>query len=138
VNRLTQLTDNVGAVFGFNYDATNKFTSRTLPNNITSTYEYDGLDRLTRLRHVGSASTLADYQYQFNTSSQITQILEPTTTRNYAYDMVDRLTSATQTGQPSESYVYDSVGNRTASHRSACYSYQPFNKGKRCQQSLTS
>ena len=128
INRLTQLTDNAGASFGFGYDATNKLTSRSLPNNITSTFEYDRLDRLTRLKHVGSASTLADYQYQFNTASQITQFSEPTTTRNYGYDTIDRFTSATQTGQPSESYVYDSVGNRTASHRSASYGYQPFNK----------
>ena len=33
--------------------ATNKLTSRSLPNNISSTYAYDGLDRLTRRRHVG-------------------------------------------------------------------------------------
>jgi len=29
---------------------------------------------------------------------------------------------------PSENYSYDAVGNRTASHLSASYSYQPFNK----------
>ena len=125
---MTQVIDNAGASFGFGYDATNKLTSRSLPNNITSTYEYDGLDRLTRLKHVGSSSTLADYQYQFNTASEITQIAEPTTTRNFAYDTVDRLTSATQTGQPNESYSFDGVGNRTTSHRSASYGYQPFNK----------
>ena len=46
----------------------------------------------------------------------------------YGYDLVDRLTSATNSAQPNENYAYDGVGNRTASHLSASYSYQPFNK----------
>lgn len=31
-------------------------------------------------------------------------------------------------GTSSESYTFDGVGNRTASHRSASYSYQPYNR----------
>jgi uncharacterized protein RhaS with RHS repeats len=46
----------------------------------------------------------------------------------YGNDLVDRLTSATNSVQPSENYSYDGVGNRTTSHLSASYSYQPFNK----------
>jgi RHS repeat-associated protein len=38
------------------------------------------------------------------------------------------LTSATYTGTPAESYAYDVVGNRTSSHRSSSYSYEPFNR----------
>ena len=44
------------------------------------------------------------------------------------YDAVDRLSSATNSGQVNKSYSYDAVGNRTASHLSATYGYQPFNK----------
>lgn len=128
LNRLTQLTDNVGASVAYGYDATNRLTSRTLPNGVATSYQYDGLDRLTRLHHVTGATTIADYQYQFNTASQITQITEPTATRNYGYDPVDRLTTMTSLSLPPESYAYDGVGNRTASHLSASYGYQPFNK----------
>jgi RHS repeat-associated protein len=46
----------------------------------------------------------------------------------YSYDPVDRLTSATNSAQPNENYSFDGVGNRTASHLSASYGYQPFNK----------
>lgn len=128
VNRPTQLTDNAGSVFGFNYDAMGKLTSRTMPNNITSNYEYDGMNRLTRLRHTGNTGNLDDSQYQYNTANDITQISEPSVTHGYAYDAVDRLTSATQTGQSGETYAYDAVGNRTSSHLSQTYTYQPFNK----------
>lgn len=38
------------------------------------------------------------------------------------------LTSAKSFEAPAENYSFDGVGNRTASHLSANYSYQPFNK----------
>src|SRR5205085_8787329 len=75
-----------------------------------------------------STATVADYQHQNNTASQITQIAELSQTRNFSYDSVDRLTSVQNLTQTVESYTYDAVGNRTASHISSSYSYQPFNK----------
>jgi RHS repeat-associated protein len=47
---------------------------------------------------------------------------------NYTYDPLDRLTAATHTNQTNESYTFDDVGNRTASHQGSSYSYQPFNR----------
>jgi RHS repeat-associated protein len=128
LNRLTQITDGANANVGYAYDATDKLTSRTLPNGVTTAYQHDGLDRLTRLTDVTSAATVADAQYQYNTLNQITQILEPTQTRNFSYDTADRLTAVQNPAQTIESYTYDAVGNRTASHQSSTYSYQPFNK----------
>ena len=128
LNRLTQITDSANANVGYAYDATSKLTSRTLPNGVTATYQYDGLDRLTRLTDATSTATIADAQYQHNTASQITQIAEPAQTRSFAYDSADRLTSVTNPTQTLESYSYDGVGNRTSSHVSTSYSYQPFNR----------
>lgn len=130
VNRLTKILDATGAAFTYDYDATNKLTQKKAPNGVKTTYQYDGLNRLTRLLDVKGVATIADHQYQYNTASQITQIAEPGNTRSYGYDTVDRLTSATYTNplQASESYAYDSAGNRTSSQLSASYSYQPFNR----------
>jgi len=129
VNRLTQLTDNATLNTTFAYDATNKLTSRTLPNGVVSTYEYDGLNRLKRLKHAKAANTLADFQYQFSTANNITQITDGAGTHNYTYDSLDRLTAATHpAGQPNESYTYDDVGNRTASQQGSSYTYQAFNR----------
>jgi RHS repeat-associated protein len=128
LNRLTQITDGANANVGYHYDATNKLTSRTLPDGVATSYQYDGLDRLTRLTDATSTATVADAQYQYNTASQITQILEPTQTRNFSYDAIDRLTTVQNPTQTVESYTYDAVGNRTASHQSSSYSYQPFNR----------
>ena len=98
-----------------------------MPNGITSTFDYDGMSRLTRLKHQSASATLFDNQYGYNSANQISQITELTQTRNFTYDNVDRLTSMTN-GSMSENYVFDGVGNRTASHRSATYGYQPFNR----------
>jgi len=129
INRLTQLTDNASLNTTFAYDATDKLTSRTLPNGVVSTYQYDALNRLTRLKHDKGANTLADFQYQFNTVNNITQMTDGAGAHNYSYDPLYRLTGATHpAGQTNESYTYDDVGNRTASSQGPSYSYQAFNR----------
>ena len=108
------------------HDNANRLSSRTYPNGVNTTYEYDGMSRLTRLKDVSSTATLFDRQYSYNSANQISQIVEPSLSRVFGYDNTDRLTSVT--GGSSENYVFDSVGNRTSSHRSSSYGYQPFNK----------
>ncbi|MGH9873043.1 MAG: RHS repeat-associated core domain-containing protein [Pyrinomonadaceae bacterium] len=128
LSRLTQLADAASLNTTFGYDATNKLTSRNLPNGVATSYQYDGLDRLTRLTHSKAGNTLADFQYQFNAVNNITQMTDGAGTHTYSYDLVERLTAATHQGQTNESYIYDDVGNRTASHQGPSYSYQPFNR----------
>lgn len=53
-----------------------------------------------------------------NASQQIT----------FSYDNVDRLTSVTDAVNGNESFSFDAEGNRTGSHLSSSYSYQPFNR----------
>ena len=113
-------------VYSFAYDSANKMTTRVMPNGVSTSYEYDGLSRLTRLKHAKDTTTLFDYQYTHNTANQITQITEPTVrTRTFGYDNADRLTSSTSTlPNQNESYTFDDVGNRTSSHLSSVYGYQ--------------
>ena len=108
------------------HDNANRLSSRTYPNGVNTTYEYDGMSRLTRLKDVSSTATLFDRQYSYNAANQISQIVEPSLSRVFGYDNVDRLTSVT--GGSTENYVFDSVGSRTSSHRSSTYGYSPFNK----------
>jgi RHS repeat-associated protein len=128
VNRLTSLADSANLNFTYSYDAANRLTSRTAPNGVTSAYAYDGLDRLTALTHVSGANTLIANQYTYNEANNIVSWTNGSGNHIYTYDAVDRLTSATSNAIPNESYSYDAVGNRTASHLSASYGYQPFNK----------
>ena len=119
-------SDNASLNTTFAHDATNKLTSRTLPNGVATSYQYDGLDRLTRLTHSKAGNTLADFQYQFNAVGNITQMTDGADVNNYNYDPLDRLTAATHPNQTNESYTFDDVGNRTASHQGSSYTYQAF------------
>ena len=56
------LTDETSANWTFAYDNANRMTSQAAPNGITSTYAYDGMSRLTRLKDVSSTATLFDRQ----------------------------------------------------------------------------
>ena len=112
----------------YGYDDEDKLTSRTLPNGITTTYEYDNIDRLKRLKDVSSTATLFDRQYGYDTASQISSINEPTNSRSFGYDPVNRLKTVTASNNQNESYNYDGVGNRTSSHLSNAYGYQANNK----------
>jgi RHS repeat-associated protein len=128
VNRLTSLKDGANLNFAYSYDAANRLTSRSAPNGVASSYSYDNLDRLTSLMHMAGATTLSGNLYTYNYANNITSWTTASTQRAYAYDAVDRLTGASNFETPTENYSYDAVGNRTASHLSASYGYQPFNK----------
>ena len=128
VNRLTKVTDSGNLDVTYVYDAASKLTSKTLPNGVAATYTYDGLDRLTRLKDAKGNTVIADNQYSYNNGGDLTQNIDQSGTHGYGYDAIDRLTSATYTGTPNETYAYDGVGNRTSSHKSATYGYQPFNR----------
>jgi RHS repeat-associated protein len=128
-DRLTSITnsaDSTNVTYG--YDNANRLTSRGYPNSVNTTYSYDGMSRLTRLKDLSATATLFDRQYSYNTANQISQIVEPAQTRTFGYDNVDRLTSVTDSVNGNENYTFDAVGNRTASHRSGTYGYQPFNR----------
>ncbi|MGQ0542485.1 MAG: RHS repeat-associated core domain-containing protein [Blastocatellia bacterium] len=126
-NRLTTLTDDASQNFTYGYDIADRLISKALPNGITSTYDYDGMSRLTRLKDASTSATLFDRQYSYNPANQIGQIAGLTQTRAFTYDNLDRLTAMTN-GSVNESYTFDAVGRRNASHRSANYSYQALNK----------
>ena len=128
-NRLTGITNTSDSTATtYSYDIANRLTSRLLPNGVTTTYDFDGMSRLTSLKDALTSATLFDRQYSYNSANQISQIAEPTGTKTFGYDNVDRLTSATDAVFGNESYAFDAVGNRTSSHRSANYAYQPFNR----------
>ena len=127
-SRLTKITDGSDAIVNYAYDSTNKVTLKQLPNGVHSTYLYDDINRLTRITDATASATVADFQYQYDAASQISQQIDPAGTHSYGYDVVNRLTSATHNAQPAENYVYDGVGNRTSSSPSTSYAYAPFNR----------
>jgi RHS repeat-associated protein len=128
ISRLTKITDNGNKNTSYTYDAASNLLTRTLSNGVVSTYSYDGIDRLTRLKDAKGTTVIADNNYTYNNAGQIVLNTDQSGGHVYGYDVLDRLTSASYPATGNESYAYDSVGNRSSSHRSAAYGYQPNNR----------
>jgi RHS repeat-associated protein len=83
-----------------------------------STYQYDSLNRLERLAHDNTTSTVAFYDYVYDGDDRIISISDVDSVTSYTYDDRDQLTGAdhTEPGNPDETYRYDANGNRVESH----------------------
>ncbi len=117
LNRLSNLTNSWAGSFGFSYDALSRRTQMTRPNGVTTNYSYDNLSHLLSALHQLSGSTIDGASYTVdsagNRTAKTDQLASVTT--NYGYDYTYQLLQATQGGTTTESYTYDSVGNRLSS-----------------------
>lgn len=108
------------------YDAAGRLATiaRTNPGNVagsTTTYAYDGADRVTGLTTVQGVATLGDFQYAYARSGRVAQATEAiggtTRTVGYTYDGLGRVAGSTVAfgagGTTTYAYGYDNVGNRT-------------------------
>ncbi len=130
LNRLSNLTNSLTGAFGFSYDALSRRTQLTRPNGVNTNYAYDNLSRLLSVLHQAGSTTLdgASYTYD-NAGNRVskTNYLN-SITEGYAYDPLYQLTQVTQGASTTESYSYDSVGNRLSSLGVSPYSYNSSNE----------
>ena len=129
-HRLVTITRSAGNLeVDFGYDAANNLTSLTRPTgsgvsvaSLTTSYAYDAANRLTTLtdQFNGFASggsgghfttPLATYLYGYDSADRLTTEVNAEGTVTYSYDNSDQLTGAA--GSRTETYTYDSGGNRT-------------------------
>ncbi len=79
----------------------------------TTSNTFDALGRITDITHLNSsASVVANYAFDFDAASQMTQQIINGDTSDYGYDDVGQLTEATNSARPDEVYTYDENGNR--------------------------
>ena len=103
----------------YDYTKVGSRASISLPNGITTSYQYDSLNRLTNLTHKKADTLIASYTYNLlpaGRRSAVTEVTpEGTSQINYTYDNLYRLTNETRTGvNPfTASYAYDINSNRT-------------------------
>ena len=99
------------------------------PNGVNTSYGYDSVSRLLSLLHQQGANTVdgAIYTYDNAGNRHSKQNLLNGVTENYIYDAIDQLKQVTQGATTTESYTYDSVGNRLSSLNVATYSYDSSN-----------
>jgi RHS repeat-associated protein len=125
-DRLTRLTNALGA-FAHNWEAgSRRLSSVTYPNGQRSDYAYldNAGDRLLqRIAHsLSGGAKLSEFTYAYDPAGRITQWTQLQTGRTKAltpsYDSVDRLTNVVETLPPNPSttiaWTYDAADNRTA------------------------
>jgi RHS repeat-associated protein len=88
----------------YSYNAAGQKISAKTPV-ITSTYNYDGMGRLTKIDH----QSVTHYDYQWDAANRIVSMNDG----KYNYDKTSQLISANYTKLPSEKYNYDLNGNRS-------------------------
>jgi YD repeat-containing protein len=125
LNRLSTVVDNrlpAGQnTTSYAYDTASNLVTVTYPNQLTSTIQYDSMNRLTALNTASqSASPVAGYSYQLGATGNRTSATEANgRTLNWSYDGIYRLTNEAVSNDPSGangavSYGLDPVGNRTS------------------------
>ncbi len=121
LNRLSTVVD--GHLQGnqtttYSYDTASNVAEVTYPNNLTSKFTYDALNRLTAL--FTSTSPVSSYNYTLGATGNRTAATEGNgRSLAWNYDDIYRLTSETISGDPSQNngsvaYGLDPVGNRTS------------------------
>ncbi len=141
--RVDSSTDGLGKVTSYGYDAKGNLTSVTPPSASmgattisfaghsgadqalsrpstvtrptggTETYDYDNLDRLTKVTYSDGTYVQSTYDLDGN----LTQVLDSATgagTRTLGYDALNRLTSQAGPGTTSYTYRYDLSSNLTS------------------------
>jgi RHS repeat-associated protein len=130
LNRLAKITDSITGQFIFGYDGLSRRTQLTRPNGVNTNYGYDTLSRLLSVLHQSGANTLDGATYTYdnagNRSSKTNKLNG--ITEQYTYDPLYQLTQVTQGATTTESYSYDSVGNRLSSLGVPSYSYNSSNE----------
>jgi RHS repeat-associated protein len=124
LNRLGSVTDASGATT-YSYDAVGNLGGFAYPNGVSTSYNYNTLNRLTQMQSTCATGTgcgtpgaaISRYAYTLGAAGNRLSVAElGGRTVNYAYDDLYRLTSETISGSSSQngaiSYQYDSVGNR--------------------------
>jgi len=130
LNRLTNLTDSATGQFTFGYDVLSRRTSLNRPNGVNTSYSYDSLSRLLSVLHQAGTVTLDGATYGYDNAGNRTSKTNNlnNVTENYTYDPTYQLSQVTQGLTTSESYSYDSVGNRLSSQGMSPYSYNSSNQ----------
>ncbi len=121
LNRLIGVTNvaEASSLSKYGFDAVGNLQTVQLPNNVTNTYTYDSLNRLTNLVSKNASGTVASFAYKLAAAGNRTNLVEivngVSRTNAWSYDPLYRLTNETITATSGGtiSYKYDGVGNRT-------------------------
>lgn len=106
--RFQERTDPLGRTWGATYFPNGLLKTEKDGNNHTTTYTYDGANRLEQVAYFDSTTV----GYLYDAADRLTSVTDPTGQTTYGYDGADRLTSVSSPGTGTVGYKYDPAGRR--------------------------
>ena len=135
LDRIVRVVDRNNYATIYEYDANGNRTAVHYANGLTTTYDYDLLNRLIRQETIdNSGNVVVQYIYTLGAAGERLSVTELDRTVEYTYDSLYRLTSETITdenGTTVYTYAYDSVSNRTlktVNGEETVYTYNALNQ----------
>lgn len=130
LDRMGTLTYPSGSNYGFSYDALGRRTQVSRPNGLSTGYAYDNVSNLQSVTHSFSSQVVDGATYTYDGIGNRATYTDQRThaSFNYSYDPLYQLTQVTQAGTATETYSYDSVGNRLSSLGISPYTYNVSNE----------
>lgn len=120
--RLTSITTPSLDTFNFSYDSLSRRTGLGR-GALNSFYTYDAAGQLVSLIHQGGPGPL-QFSYTYNRAGSRKSLADLNGSHVFGFDSLYRLTGTSHpSGQVTESFTYDPVGNRTSSHLSNTYQH---------------
>ncbi len=99
-----------GRTVGYEYEW-NRLVKSTLPNGITTDYQYNKNSWLKFITTKQGTTTRSEYEYGFDRVGNVTA----ENSEAYTYDSLYRLSGVDNSLVADEAYTYDKAGNRTSS-----------------------
>ncbi|MGA1839033.1 MAG: MopE-related protein [bacterium] len=124
----TTITDPNGQTTSFTYDQNNRRTSKTLPNNLSSLYSYNSNGDLSSLNHNLDSFTISGYSYEYDAVGNRTKMTDLDGDHDYIYDKLNQLLQAAHPSIDTETFTYDTAGNRLSSALTSGWSYDTGNR----------
>ena len=102
-----------GKTFDYDYYDTGYVKSITYPNGLKTEYEYDNINRVTRVITTKNGTAINTFEYEYDNNGNTTKEIRNGAVTSYSYDSLDRLISVTYSDGSSVAYEYDALNNRT-------------------------
>lgn len=99
--------------FDYDYYDTGYVKSITYPNGLKTTYEYDNINRITKVTTTKNGSAINTFEYEYDSNGNATKEIRNGAVTTYSYDDLDRLISVTYSDGSTVAYEYDTLNNRT-------------------------
>jgi RHS repeat-associated protein len=108
-NYLTKTTDPEGRTVDYTYDIVGNVKTEKVGTHTTS-YDYDGLDRLTKVTDAKNGVT----QYEYDANGNLTKIINARNkVTTYEYNELSQVKKVTDANNKSVTFDYDLNGNQT-------------------------